>query len=111
MQEAHFAFDSSSVPWAARYVTQLGLVYDLHQNMDLHDYKLQPNSGKCSTSKVDYADALAACSMQTHVCCVQAGTIQRYAVTLQKLVLCKLQGCLLASLCFEGSAIVGSVAY
>ena len=32
----------------------------------------------------------------------EAGTIRRYAVTLQKLVMCKLQGCSLASLCFNG---------
>lgn len=73
MQDAHFTFDSAAQPWAAKYVTQLGLVYDLHQNMDLGEYKLQPNSGKCSTSKVDYAKALAACS--SSVCCVRYSDI------------------------------------
>ena len=72
MQDAHFTFDSASQPWAAKYVTQLGLSYDLHQNIGFveNQYKLLPNAGKCSTSKVAYAKALAACSIPRDACCV-----------------------------------------
>ena len=57
---------------------------------------------------------------QSSVCCnvlpplvqgFEACTVLRYAVTLQNLVMCKLQGCLLASLCFVGNAVLGSVPY
>ena len=77
MQGACFTYDSASQPWAAKYDTQLGLFYDLHQNMDLHEphYKLRPNSGKCSTCKVDHADALAACSSPSVGCCARYSDI------------------------------------
>ena len=57
---------------------------------------------------------------QSSVCCdvlpplvqgFEGGTTWRYAVTLQNLVIRKLQGCLLASLCFDENAILGNVQY
>ncbi|KAL0050486.1 hypothetical protein WJX82_000670 [Trebouxia sp. C0006] len=79
-EDAHFTFDSASQPWAAKYVTQLGLSYDLHQNIAFVEtqyelYKLQPNAGKCSTSKVAHAKALANCSIPGHACCVRYSDI------------------------------------
>lgn len=95
MQDAHFTFDSASQPWAAKYVTQLGLSYDLHQNIDLETYKLLPNAGKCSTSKVAYAEALAACSF-SGACCVRYSdiiTVSTHAAVAPLILCCLLHRC------------------